>query len=47
MARMVHEILREFYLDGAIVYIDDTVIYGTDVDNFLSILDKVLEQMVR
>jgi hypothetical protein len=46
-ARMAHEILREFYLDGAIVYIDDTVIYGTDVDNFLSILDKVLEQMVR
>jgi hypothetical protein len=46
-ARMAHEILREFYLNGAIVYIDDTVIYGADVESFLSNLDHVLEQMVR
>ena len=27
-ARMAHEVLQDYYLNGAIVYIDDTVIYG-------------------
>ena len=44
-ARMAHEILKDFYLNGAIVYIDDTVIYGRNVEEFLSILDRILSQM--
>ena len=31
-ARMAHEILQDYYLNGAIVYIDDTVIYGSTVE---------------
>ena len=26
---MAHQILQEFYLNGAVVYIDDTVIFGS------------------
>ena len=44
-ARMAHEILKDFYLNGAIVYIDDTVIYGRNVEEFLTILDRILSQM--
>jgi Reverse transcriptase (RNA-dependent DNA polymerase) len=46
-ARMAHEILKEYYLDEAIVYIDNTVIYGANVDSFLITLEQVLGQMVR
>jgi hypothetical protein len=45
-ARMAHQILHEFYLRGAVVYIDDTIIYGTDEDNFLDLLDQILAKMV-
>ena len=31
-ARMAHEILQDYYLNGAIVYIDDTVIHGSTVE---------------
>jgi hypothetical protein len=34
-------------LKEAIVYINDTVIYGADFYSFLSILDQVLGEMVR
>ena len=34
-AHMAHEILQDNYLNGSIVYIDDTVIYGSTVDGFL------------
>ena len=44
-ARMAHEILQDYYLNGEIVYIDDTVIYGSTVEGFLSILDQILSQM--
>ena len=27
-ARMAHEVLQDYYLNGAVVYIDDTIIYG-------------------
>ena len=40
-ARIAHEILKDLYLNGAIVYIDDTVIYGRNVVEFLSILDRI------
>jgi len=46
-ARMAHEVLKHYYLNGAIVYIDDTVIYGWDVERFLDILDRVLSQMAK
>jgi len=35
-ARMTHEILKDFYLNGAIVYIDDTVIFGRNMEAFLT-----------
>ena len=44
---MAHEVLQDYYLNGAIVYIDDTVIYGRDVEGFLDILDRVLSQMAK
>jgi hypothetical protein len=44
---MAHEVLAEYYLNGAVVYIDDTVVYGTDVNTFLTRLDKVLGTMVQ
>ena len=34
-ARMAHQILKEFYLNDAVVYIDDTVIYGANLGTFL------------
>ena len=34
-ARMAHQILQEFYLNSAVVYIDDTVIYGVNLGTFL------------
>ena len=43
-ARMAPEILRDYYLNGAIVYIDDTVIYGITVEGFLSVLDRILSR---
>jgi len=46
-ARMAHEVLQDYHLNGAIVYIDDTVIYGGDVEGFLDIPDRVLFQMAK
>ena len=40
-ARMAHEVLTDYYLNGDI---DDTVIYGRDVEGFL---DQVLSQMAK
>ena len=40
-ARMAHVVLKDFYLNGAIVYIDDTVIYGRNVEDFLGTLDRI------
>jgi hypothetical protein len=42
--RMAHEVSN---LNGAIVYIDDTVIYGGDVEGFLDILDRILSQIAK
>ena len=36
--RMAHEISKK---NGAIVYIDDTVIYGRNVEELLTILDRI------
>jgi len=44
-ARMAHVVSKDFYLNGAIVYIDDTVIYGKNVEEFLGVLDRILSQM--
>ena len=44
-ARMAHEILQDYYLNGAIVYIDDTVIYGSTVESVLTVLDRILSRM--
>ena len=42
---MAHEILNFFYLNGAVVYMDDTVIYDRNMEKFLTILDRNLSQM--
>ena len=46
-ARKAYQILQQCYLYGAVVYIDDTVIYGTNMGTFLEKLDFVLERMVK
>ena len=42
---MPHEILQDYYLNGAIVYIDDSVIFGSSVEDFLMVLDQILSRM--
>ena len=42
---MTHEILQDYYLNGAIVYINDTVIYGSTVEGFPTVLDQILSRM--
>ena len=46
-ARMAHKVLEGFYLNGAVVYIDDTVIYGENEKHFLQMLDMVLDRMAK
>ena len=43
---MAHEILRDYYLNGAVVYIDDTIIYGRNEEKFLTLLDQILSKLV-
>jgi hypothetical protein len=43
--RMANEILRDVYLKGAVVYIDDTMVYSKDPNQFLQILDQTLGLM--
>ena len=43
-ARIFHQVLEGYYLNGAVVYIDDTVIYG-EMEKFLEMLDTVLGRM--
>jgi len=45
-ARIAREVLKDFF-NCAIVYIDDTVIYGMDFQRFLGILDQSLSQMAK
>ena len=44
---MAHVVLKDFYLNGAIINIDDTVIYGRNVEEFLEVLDRILSQMAK
>jgi len=44
-ARMAHVVLKDFKLNGATVYIDETVFYGWTVEEFLGIFDRILSQM--
>jgi len=46
-ARMTHKVLEGYYLNEAVVYIDDTVIYGKDEASFLQMLDMVLDRMTK
>ena len=46
-ARLAHHVLEEFYLNGAVVYIDDTVIYGKNEESFLQMVDMVLNRMAK
>ena len=46
-ARMAHQVLEGYYPNGAVVYIDDTVIYGKNEKLFLKMLDMVLGRMVQ
>ena len=42
-----HKVLEGFYLNEAVVYIDDTVVYGKDAASFLQMLDMVLDRMAK
>ena len=42
---MAHVVLKDFRHYGAIVYIDDTVVYARNVEDFLGVLDRILSQM--
>ena len=44
---MAHKVLEDFNLTGAVVYIDDTVVYGKDKASFLQMLDMVLDRMAK
>ena len=44
-ARMARVVLKDFDLNGAIVYIDNAVIYGRNVEEFLGVLDRIQSQM--
>ena len=43
---MAHHILQDYYLNGAVVYIDDTIIYGKNEESFLALLDQILSKLV-
>ena len=43
---MAHEILQDYYLIGAVVYIDDTIIYGRNEERFQTLLDQILLKFV-
>jgi hypothetical protein len=44
---MQSEILLPYFLNGAIVYIDDTIIYGVDEESFLNVLGTMASRNVR
>ena len=44
---MAHKVVEGYYLNRAVVYIDDTVIYGKDEASFLQMLDMVLDRMTK
>ena len=43
---MGHEVLQDYYLNGAVVYINDTIIYGRNEESFLTLLDQILSKLV-
>jgi len=45
-ARMAHEILKDYYLNGAVVYIDNTIIYWRSEETFLPLVDQILSKLV-
>ena len=44
---MAHKVLKEFYLNGAVDYIDDAVVYGNNKIKILQMLDMVLDRMAK
>ena len=44
-ARKAHEVLQDYYLNGALIYIDDTIIYGNE-ETFLVLTDQILSKLV-
>ena len=46
-ARMANKVLEGYYLNGAVMYIDDTVVYGENDSSFLQMLDLVLDKMAK
>ena len=43
--RMAGPILGFFYLNGVVVYIDDTIIYASTIEEFIEHLDQVLKRL--
>ena len=45
---MAHsKVFEGYYLNGVVVYIDDTVVYGKDASSFLKMLDLALDRMAK
>ena len=44
---MAHKVVEGYYLNGAVVYIDDTVVYGKDATSFLQMMALVLDRMAK
>ena len=40
-ARKAHEVLQDYYLNGVVVFIDGTIIYGRNEKSFLTLLDQI------
>ena len=46
-ARMAQDVLQDYCLNGAVVYIDDTIVYGRNKETFLTLLDQILSKLVK
>jgi len=44
---MAHEVLQDYYLNGVVVFIDDTIIYGRNEESFLTLLHQILSKLVK
>ena len=44
---MAHKVLEGYYLNGVVVYIDDTVVYGKHASSFLKMLDLLLDRKAK
>jgi len=39
-------VLQDYYVNGEVVYVDDTIIYGRNEETFITLLDQILSKLV-